>query len=81
MIRQVRWSKATRNDYGQAVRVSKCGRFHVVSRRMASVRAGHWNARAYELTRPDGTRIGRLRDTLQEALDEAEFFNDPNWEP
>lgn len=80
MKRHVTWS-VRRNLRDQVVRSSKCGRFIVRTKRMASGRNGHWNARAYSAERIDGTRIGRLHDTLSDALDAVERENDPNWEP
>jgi hypothetical protein len=82
MARKVKWGRPTRDKYGDAVRVSKCGRFRVLTMPMASGRNGYWNARAYDAQRADGTRIGkRVHDTLIEALDACEFENDPTWEP
>lgn len=78
--RKVRWRAPARDRYDNAVRESKCGRFKVTTRAMASGRNGYWNDRAYLAERADGTRIGRLHDTLTEALDAVEFENDPNWE-
>lgn len=79
--RNVKWNKATETRTGNAERLSKCGRFRIVSKRMASGRNGHFNARAYAAERVDGTRIGRLCDTLRDALDLVEYENDPSWEP
>lgn len=81
MKRQVKWSPAVVDRLGRSVRISKCERFRVVTRSMASGRNGHFNARAYEALRADGSRIGALCDTLVEALDACEYVNDPNWEP
>lgn len=81
MARQIQWKRAERDKYGDAFRVSKCGRYRVVTMRMASGRNGYWNARAYEAQRANGTRIGNLQDSLSDALDACEYENDPSWEP
>ena len=79
--RRVKWGKPTVQG-SRKVRVSKCGRFRIVTMAMASGRAGYFNARAYESTLANGKRIGRhLHDTLEGALDAVEWENDPNWEP
>lgn len=83
--RQVQWCKPAPNNYGEPLRVSKCGRYRVQTMKMASGRNGYWNARAYSAefaARPDRwIRIGRLCDTLEEALDAVDCKNDPTWEP
>ncbi len=79
--RNVRWGAPQNDKYGDAVRTSKCGRYRIVTRRMASARNGFWNAKAYRAERADGRQIGRLQDYLIDALDLVEFDNDPNWEP
>ncbi len=82
MKRAVKWNRPEPDKYGDAVRVSKCGRFRIQTMKMASGRNGYWNARAYELQTPDGKRLGKvLHDQLIDALDAAEYSNDPNWEP
>lgn len=80
MKRQVKWS-VRRDLHGRVVRSSRCGRFVIRTKHMASARNGCWTARAYAAERVDGTRIGRLHDTLSDALDAVELKNDPNWEP
>lgn len=80
--RNVKWGKPTEDRGGKFIRESKCKRFRIVTRRMASGRNGYFNTPAYDPRRADGTRIGReLCDTLAEALDMVESENDPNWEP
>lgn len=79
--RQVKWDKPVQ-QHSKIIRTSKCGRFRIVTRRMASGRNGHFNAKAYSPEFADGKRIGKdLRDTLTDALDAVEQANDPNWEP
>jgi len=82
VTRQVKWKRAVLDKSDKTVRVSKCERFRVLTREMASGRNGYFTAHAYEAMRADGSRIGaNLYDTLIEALDAVEFENDPNWEP
>ncbi len=82
MERQVKWGRPQKDKYDNTFRVSKCGRYKVVTHEMASGRNGFFNDRAYETLRlADGTRIGALNDTLEMALDVADYDNDPNWEP
>jgi hypothetical protein len=77
----VKWGRAVVDRQGKPVRVSKCERYRVVTRQMASGRSGYFNARAYEAQRANGSRIGKLQDSLADALDAVEFEHDPNWEP
>jgi len=80
--RQVRWGAPKADRWGCASRASKCGRFKVLTHRTASPGNGFWNGRAYELQDGEGRQIGtRWHDTLAEALDQAEWENDPSWEP
>ena len=84
MKRALRWKKAVRVG-SRLVRVSKCERFEVVTRQMASGRAGYFNARAYQAKHHSGPKkgeqIGPLEETLENALDACEWENDPSWEP
>ncbi len=52
---------------GENARVSKCGRYSIERRRMASARNGCWNAISYIVT----SRLGVLGhyDYLQDAID------------
>lgn len=83
MKRKVKWGKATATTGSRYERLSKCGRFRIVSLFMASGRNGYFNARAYSPERiADGKRLCRdLCDKLEDALDAVEWENDPNWEP
>lgn len=82
MKRQVKWGRAVEKGTGSE-RLSKCGRFRIVTRFMASGRNGHFNTPAYSPERvSDGRRLCReMCDTLASAMDEVEWANDPNWEP
>lgn len=81
MKREIKWFRPKKYRGTRLERVSKCGRFQVITYSMASGRPGYFNARAYEAL-VDGRRIGReLHDTLEMALDACETENNPNWEP
>jgi len=81
MERKVRWSRPViekRTD--EPVYTSKCGRYRIQKDHKASGRNGYFNTVVY------GTTIvatGKTiwTDTLRDAKDEAEYDNDPNWEP
>jgi hypothetical protein len=79
--RKVLWRAPQNDKYGDAVRTSKCGRYRIVTLRMASARNGFWNAKAYRAERAGGKQIGTLQDYLVDALDLVEFDNNPEWEP
>jgi hypothetical protein len=83
MKRAIKWSKAVKNKYGDLVRTSKCGRYKVVTRTMASARNGCWNAREYDPQKADGTRLGgkHMQESFEFALDIIEYDNNPDWEP
>ncbi len=80
MKRAILWSAPRRDQYGNVLRDSKCGRFRIVTREMSSSN-GHWNARMYLLETQAGKRMGRPEDTLKEAKDRAEYEVNPDWEP
>lgn len=83
MKRAIKWCKPVRGKYGDVTRTSKCGKYKVVSREMASSGNGCWNAKEFDPQRADGTRIGGKyrQESLAMALDAIEGDNNPDWEP
>lgn len=86
MQRKIQWRRATREKNGDFVRLSKCGRFRVTTRTMASANNGCWNARHYIPEQLEDGKWVRLHkgnqgayDVLAHALDHVETVVDPNW--
>lgn len=83
MKRVVQWGRPVK-ERGNEVRTSKCGRYRIVKRSMASSRNGCWNAKEYDPQKANGSSWVRLTrfpyDRLGDALDFIESDNDPNWE-
>lgn len=79
--RTVKWGRPAKDRYNHVIRTSKCGRFRIETRKMASARNGYWNAVAYEPQHADGTRAAPLQDTLEDALNSIEWIVNPSWTP
>ena len=78
MDRKVSWGRPTGDEWERSY-ASKCGRYTIRRRRFSSARNGHFASIGYVVTLPSGKTA--THDLLVDAKDEAEFDNDPNWEP
>jgi hypothetical protein len=79
MQRTIKWNRACKQINGDSLYLSKCGRFRIRQVRFASGR-GFFNTIAYKLISADGAAEVEA-DTLANAKDEAEYLNNPDWEP
>lgn len=81
MKRNVRWSVPKTDGLGRVSYASKCGRYRIEKKQYASGRNGYFNTVAYKtFLIATGKELGE-NDKLVTAKDEADYHNDPNWEP
>ena len=81
MERKVLWSRpVTERREDEPVYTSKCGRYRIEKKHYASARNGHFANVAYKTTIL-ASGLFSVTDSLRDAKDEAEYDNDPNWEP
>ena len=81
MERKVSWNKPVTDPLGRVSYTSKCGRYRIEKKQYASGRNGYFNTVAYKTYLVGQTVALGENDKLVTAKDEADYHNDPNWEP